>query len=188
MLLQKFYKSRPRLEHGNQERGSKIGMRTKGKVLNVELSTALFLLTMTIPISAAAGETGSAAHAGRLASCPATPNCVSSQSLDPARHLPPLLVAGEPTQAMAALRQLLLEHKRTTLVMQADDYLHAEVRSAVFRFVDDVEFLLACDARLHFRSAAQTGYWDLGVNRRRMIRIRTMLMRRFGSIFKEDRQ
>jgi uncharacterized protein (DUF1499 family) len=44
-----------------------------------------------------------------------------------------------------------------------------EFRSALFRFVDDVEFVLDDSARvIHFRSASRAGYYDFGVNRRRM--------------------
>ena len=51
----------------------------------------------------------------------------------------------------------------------SDSYIHAEFRSRVFRFVDDVEFLFDDAGRLvHFRSASRAGYYDFGVNRRRM--------------------
>jgi len=39
----------------------------------------------------------------------------------------------------------------------------------VWRFVDDVEFYLDETARVvHFRSASRMGYYDFGMNRRRM--------------------
>jgi uncharacterized protein (DUF1499 family) len=57
-------------------------------------------------------------------------------------------------------------------VESEERYLHAEVRSLVFRFVDDLEFLLQPDGLIQVRSAARSGYSDLGVNRRRVERIR----------------
>ncbi len=49
------------------------------------------------------------------------------------------------------------------------DYLHFEVRSRIFQLVDDLEFLLdAGGSRIEIRSASRKGYWDLGVNRRRV--------------------
>jgi uncharacterized protein (DUF1499 family) len=61
---------------------------------------------------------------------------------------------------------------RATIVTATPSYLHVEFRSALFRFVDDVEFVLDDSARLiHFRSASRTGYYDFGVNRGRMQRI-----------------
>jgi uncharacterized protein (DUF1499 family) len=80
------------------------------------------------------------------------------------------------TAARARLRTVLRELPRTRIVLDDLDgsgYLHAEVRSALFRFVDDVE--LAFDdgrGQLHFRSASRLGRSDFGVNRRRMEAIR----------------
>ena len=55
------------------------------------------------------------------------------------------------------------------------NYLHAEARSFLFRFVDDVEFLVDPQQKLiHFRSASRVGYSDLGVNRARMEQFRKL--------------
>jgi uncharacterized protein (DUF1499 family) len=70
---------------------------------------------------------------------------------------------------LAALRAL----PRATIVVDEPLYLHLEVRSRLFRFVDDVEFSFDDGAgTIHFRSAARRGWWDLGVNRARMRAIR----------------
>lgn len=62
---------------------------------------------------------------------------------------------------------------RTRIRRDEAAYLHAEFRSLIFRFVDDVEFLLDADAGvIHVRSASRLGYSDLGVNRRRVEAIR----------------
>jgi uncharacterized protein (DUF1499 family) len=87
--------------------------------------------------------------------------------------------------AIAAVRQLLMEQKRTRIVRHTGDYIHAEVRSAVFGFIDDIEFLIDGHSRLQFRSAARTGSWDLGVNRRRMVRIRNTLTSRYDLLFED---
>jgi len=50
-----------------------------------------------------------------------------------------------------------------------------EFRSNVFRFVDDVEFLFDREKKLiHVRSASRVGYSDLGVNRKRVEKIRSL--------------
>ena len=73
---------------------------------------------------------------------------------------------------MDRLVRIIREMKRATIVTATPSYLHVEFRSALFRFVDDVEFVLDESARLvHFRSASRTGYYDFGVNRRRMEQI-----------------
>jgi uncharacterized protein (DUF1499 family) len=70
---------------------------------------------------------------------------------------------------MERLLQVLRGTKRSTLVLTNPTYLHVEFRSALFRFVDDVELLFDDKERqIHFRSASRTGYYDFGVNRRRM--------------------
>jgi uncharacterized protein (DUF1499 family) len=143
------------------------------------LSTILFILTCAGPSKPELGH-----NTGRLSGCPA-PNCVSSQTPEDSRYLPPLKVIGKPAEAISAVRKLLLEQKRTRIVSQSNDYIHAEVRSAVFGFVDDVEFQIDGDSRLQFRSAARTGYWDFGVNRRRMVRLCNDLLIRYQSLFKK---
>jgi uncharacterized protein (DUF1499 family) len=151
----------------------------------MDLATAFFLLTAAMQVSTGDGKQGSGDHPGMLAPCPASPNCVSSQGTDAGRRLPAVMLTGRPVDAIAAVRQVLLAHKRTRIVKQTDNYIHAEVRSALFGFVDDVEFLVAGDSRLHFRSAARKGTWDLGVNRRRMVRLRETLISRYGSLFSD---
>ena len=73
---------------------------------------------------------------------------------------------------MQRIKELVEEMPRTKIVTVEDNYLHAEFRSSVFRFVDDVEFLIDPKERaIHFRSASRVGYSDFGVNRRRMEQI-----------------
>jgi uncharacterized protein (DUF1499 family) len=62
---------------------------------------------------------------------------------------------------------------RVRVVMLEDDYIHAEFVSSVFRFVDDVEFYFDDEQKLiQVKSASRVGYSDLGVNRRRIEKIR----------------
>lgn len=70
---------------------------------------------------------------------------------------------------MERLKSIVAGMPRAKVVSSTDRYLHAEFTSALFRFVDDVEFLIDPDAKqIHFRSASRVGYSDLGANRRRM--------------------
>ena len=62
---------------------------------------------------------------------------------------------------------------RTSVITVSDSYLHAEFTSAVFRFIDDLEFLVDDTAKvIHVRSASRLGTSDLGVNRKRVEEIR----------------
>jgi uncharacterized protein (DUF1499 family) len=110
---------------------------------------------------------------GRLAACPSTPNCVCSQDADSQHAIEPLAFGDDAEAAWARLKKVLADHPRTKVVAESDGYLHAECTSLVFRFVDDVEFLLDRDKRLiHVRSASRVGHSDLGVNRKRVEQIR----------------
>lgn len=106
----------------------------------------------------------------KLRPCPGSPNCVSSVGSD---GLGPIPFDGPVATARERLAEIVRTLPRTTVVEQSDDYLRAEIRSGLFGFVDDLE--LAFDQAagvVHFRSKSRTGYWDLGVNRRRVERIR----------------
>jgi uncharacterized protein (DUF1499 family) len=110
---------------------------------------------------------------GRLAPCPDTPNCVGTQAADEGHRIEPLAYDGSAEEAMVRLKAALSTLPRTRVVTETPDYLHAECTSLVFRFVDDVEFLLDRERKvIHFRSASRVGHSDLGVNRRRMEALR----------------
>jgi len=116
---------------------------------------------------------------GRLAPCPAAPNCVSSQA-DPAgdagHYVAALAFKGDPQAAWEALRRIVAESERATIVGETDGYLHAEFESKVMGFVDDLECLLDAPARrIQVRSASRLGYRDFGVNRERVESLRRRL-------------
>jgi len=72
---------------------------------------------------------------------------------------------------MDDLRRIIESMPRTRIVAASNTALHAEFRSRIFRFVDDVDLQL--EGRVvQIRSASRTGYSDLGVNRRRVDEIR----------------
>ncbi len=110
---------------------------------------------------------------GRLAPCPSSPNCVSSQAPDDTHRIAPIPFAGAAAEAVDSLTNIVRSLPRASVVTATGTYLHAEFRSAVFRFVDDVEFLADETAGvIQVRSAARVGSSDLGVNRRRIETIR----------------
>lgn len=112
---------------------------------------------------------------GRLAPCPSSPNCVSSQA-DPADRthaIAPLALEGDPARAWHALRDLVAGWERARIVAEQEGYLRAEFTTKLMGFVDDVEFLLDPGARvIHVRSASRLGHRDFGVNRERVEAIR----------------
>jgi uncharacterized protein (DUF1499 family) len=106
---------------------------------------------------------------GRLAECPSSPNCVSTRAGDAAKRMRTLPFVSDATFSRQKIVAIVKSLKRSVVITEQDHYLHIEFRSAVFRFVDDVEFFFDESAKLiHFRSASRTGYSDFGVNRKRM--------------------
>ena len=113
-------------------------------------------------------------HDGRLAACPPRPNCVSSVASDTEHRVQPLPLTGDATAAMLQVAEVVRGEPGASVVTQRSDYLHAEFESAVFGFVDDVEFH-AGRGRIDVRSASRLGYYDFGVNRRRVEHLRVAL-------------
>lgn len=113
---------------------------------------------------------------GRLAACPSSPNCVCSDSGGGQDAIAPLALAVPPAQAWPAIQKAVAQIPRCQIVEVTDDYLHAECRSALFRFVDDLEIQLRPEEGIAaVRSASRVGYSDLGVNRKRVEGLRAEL-------------
>ncbi len=111
---------------------------------------------------------------GRLAPCPGTPNCVSSQSTDQEHFVEPLAYTATVAEAMTELKKTILRMKRARIVGETDTYIHAEFTSAIWRFVDDVEFFFDDTKKIiHVRSASRLGKSDFGVNRKRVEEVRS---------------
>ncbi|MBW2184580.1 MAG: DUF1499 domain-containing protein [Deltaproteobacteria bacterium] len=114
---------------------------------------------------------------GRLAPRPDAPHCVSTQSEDEGHRMEPFLYTTSQAEAQEKLLTIIRSMKRTKIISIKNDYLHAECTSAFFRYVDDVEFYFDDEQKLiHFRSSSRLGYYDVGVNRRRMGKIREIFL------------
>ncbi|HYA29699.1 MAG TPA: DUF1499 domain-containing protein [Acidobacteriota bacterium] len=116
---------------------------------------------------------------GRLASCPSSPNCVSSDAPDSAHSIAPFQLSVPAGDAWRVLRTTLENAPRTKIVTASEDYLHAECSSAVFGFVDDLELHLRPPQNIiAVRSASRLGYGDFGVNRKRVEALRQQLQKK----------
>ena len=119
----------------------------------------------------------------RLAPCPNKPNCITSMTGDKDSRVQPLAYAGPKKNARSTLIAVLQGMKRCTIQTKKNDYIHATFQSALLGFVDDVEFYFPEDTSvIHVRSAARSGYYDFGVNKRRLEEIRE----RFRARMSED--
>ncbi len=110
---------------------------------------------------------------GRLASCPASPNCVVSQGADEEHAIAPIAYESDHETARKSLIDIIGVVPRSKIVEQSDDYILVESESRLMGFRDDTEFYLPKDEKvIHTRAAARMGESDLGVNRRRIEQIR----------------
>ncbi|MDA7559344.1 DUF1499 domain-containing protein [Verrucomicrobia bacterium] len=109
-----------------------------------------------------------------LEPCPNSPNCVSSQSSDPGHHIQPVRFSIASDKAWHTWKELI-QAQRNLVAFDADrSYLRAIFATPIFRFKDQVTCLLDQESRIiHVRSASNIGYWDLGVNRRRIENLRS---------------
>jgi len=135
----------------------------------MKFKTIFYIIVMTI-------STATQAEEKKLAPCPSSPNCVSSQATDGGHFIAPFKITGNVEEAWAALKKALTSQSRTVITSETADTLHAQATSLIFRFVDDIDAILDADARvIHVRSASRTGYGDFGVNRKRVEMLRSQL-------------
>jgi len=105
--------------------------------------------------------------------CPSSPNCVSSMTEDASNFIEPIRYSNASIHdAKSVIIELLNEAERCEIVEQKEYYIHAEFRSKVFNFVDDVEFYFPLTEKLiHVKSASRLGYYDFEKNKNRMKQI-----------------
>lgn len=75
---------------------------------------------------------------------------------------------------MAAARKAVATMPRATIVVEKENYLYAEFRTRLLRYVDDVE-LFFDGTVIHVRSCSRLGRRDFGVNRKRVEQLRTLI-------------
>lgn len=120
---------------------------------------------------------------GKLKPCPRAPHCVSSdvyasEQKTPA-YIEPFEIAVLPHTAWETARNIIAATKKTRIAAQRAGYLHAEVASPWNVYTDDLELRLDQGQRfIHVRSSSRIGYYDFGVNRERVERLRSELLAR----------
>ena len=114
---------------------------------------------------------------GKLAPCPSAPHCVSSQKDGGIHGVKPIHYSMSRAEARKKLVTILSSMPGAAVITDSNDYVRAEFISQRFKYVDDLEIYLDDREKLaHFRSSSRTGYWDLGVNRRRIEEIRKQFL------------
>ncbi|HEY9134240.1 MAG TPA: DUF1499 domain-containing protein [Pseudomonadales bacterium] len=110
--------------------------------------------------------------------CPASPNCVSTEvsASDLKHYVKPFQTIDGSEETWVKIKKTVLSMPRTKIIKEDKYYLKAKVKSAVFRFVDDLDILFSPETKtLSIKSASNVGYSDLGVNRKRVAELRRLL-------------
>jgi len=140
----------------------------------------IFLITLMMFTGCSGTSPDLGINNGKLMPCPKTPNCVNSQAKNNENYIEPIHFTGTQQEAKDRLLRTLESEKRTKVITDKKDYIRVEFTSALFRFVDDVEFYFmkkqADTTIIHIRSASRIGYSDLGVNRKRIEKIRNKFL------------
>lgn len=109
----------------------------------------------------------------RLRPCPSSPNCVCSEAGTENKHAIEALAFDEDRESAWQRVQTAITAIGGKIVEQDAHCLRAEFRSRLMRFVDDLECRMDSENNcIQLRSASRVGYSDLGVNRKRVEKLR----------------
>ena len=130
--------------------------------------TSILILFVVVGCSGKQPDTMGVGPSG-LKGCPKSPNCVSSDAKDKKHAIEPLRLKGAHDASWSRIRDEVAAVPRWAVVTATDTYIHAECKSRIFGFVDDLELYLdSSSGIISIRSASRIGYSDLGANRRRV--------------------
>jgi len=102
---------------------------------------------------------------GKLQACPDSPNCINTETL----IISPINISKTKATLAWSLLQQVITEQGGNIHSQSNNYLSAIFKSDIFGFIDDVEARLDLETKtIHLRSASRVGYYDFGVNNRRL--------------------
>lgn len=107
-----------------------------------------------------------------MSPCPDKPNCVSS--LEKGDHKIEPISSLNPKKTLAKIKTELKLMDNVQIKESTEKYIHAVFTSSFFKFKDDVEFMIQ-DKNIQIKSASRVGYSDMGVNRKRLEKIKEIL-------------
>ena len=79
---------------------------------------------------------------GQFSECPEKPNCIFSKSSTALHMIAPLIYHNSFLEAKEKLLKVIKSIPRAEIATNKEYFLHVEFTSKIFRFVDDVEFIL----------------------------------------------
>ena len=135
----------------------------------------LSLLTASNLMLGASCSFGIGVVDGSLEACDPKPNCVSTSSTDSTHAIEPWSYdqSFDLETVKSKLVKILDIADNMASITVENNYIHAEFKSKIFKFVDDVEFLIDEDKHvIQVRSASRVGYFDFKVNRKRVEKLK----------------
>nr|WP_307775608.1 DUF1499 domain-containing protein [uncultured Cetobacterium sp.] len=111
-----------------------------------------------------------------LEKCPDSPNCVITDKSDKKHYIEP--ISFKSANLMLVNKKLvdILKELGGDVVENNGEYIKVVFSTKVFKFKDIAEFKISLkDQKIYLRSAAQSGWYDFGVNRKRIEKIRELM-------------
>ena len=85
-------------------------------------------------------------------------------------------LVGDSSNGWVAIQDVVGRLPRSRIAKATDRYLHVTLQSRFLGVIDDLELRLDLQTKMiSIRSASRKGYFDLGVNRRRVENLRKQL-------------
>jgi len=109
-------------------------------------------------------------NANTFHSCPKSPTCVSSfeNPDDETHYIQPIKYFLPKETTIKKIKKIIHNNPKAKIVESSDIYIRAEYTSAIFSFVDDIQFYFGTKNIIHIRSASRFGFNDFGKNRERV--------------------
>jgi uncharacterized protein (DUF1499 family) len=105
--------------------------------------------------------------------CSALPNCISSLATNRAHRIPPFRFTGPVEATQERLIRIIRQIPRSEIVKEEPGYLVVRFRSKDLGLVDEAEFAFdEKEGDINIHSEARSGFYDFGVNRSRLEKIR----------------
>lgn len=138
------------------------------------LLSCLFLLATLLTGCASTPPSEFMTENDQLTPCSSAPHCVSSQAdVSSSKHVEPLAFGGvNVATARQALLKTLYAENNATVERVDERFVHATFKSTL-GFVDDVTFVIQPEGGIiDVKSSSRIGYYDFGVNRKRVEALR----------------
>lgn len=154
------------------------------KVTLIVISVLFLIIIISMFIHGINSRKGSAPGLvdGKLSPCTKKPNCVCSEvKVDAEHYIKPLSISSEDNLKTLSIIKDILKEMGGVLILEDENYIIFNFKSAIFGFVDDMEIHLKNNI-IHFRSSSRVGTSDFGVNRKRVNEFKKIFQRKVKTL------